>query len=132
MIRLAEVGGRYALQLFGVAVASALVLSVPSTGHTIDTAGAATGRVTEHATQYVAQVAPDLMHNGVRVTNIPVVKTVENLNPGPIDDWYPMNTVKFIARAPAAVAQHAAKDVSATTTRLLLPCRGVACTGLKP
>jgi len=128
MIRLAEIGGRYALQLFGVVVASALALSVPSTAQTIDRTDVAAARIAQH----VAGIAPNVVHKGVRVANVPLVKTVENLNPGPIDDWYPMDTVGHIARLPAAVAQSAAGDVREGTTRLLLPCRGVACTGLTP
>ena len=90
MLRVADLGSRFALQLVGVGVASALALSVPSAGHVVDHTNAAVTRAGDAA----ARVAPDLMHNGVRVADISVVKTVTRLNPGPIDSWYPMDTVR--------------------------------------
>ncbi len=126
MFRVADIGSRFALQLFGVSVASVLALSVPSTGNVVDHTNATVGRLGQAA----AAVAPNLMHNGVRVADVPVMKTVAGLNPGPIDSWYPMDGVRQVATSAADVVTSATGTLR--TVRILLPCRGVACTGIQP
>ena len=70
MFQMADIGSRFALQLFGLGVASVLALSVPSTGHVIDHTTAAVDGLGHAA----AAVEPNLMRNGVRVADVEVYR----------------------------------------------------------
>ena len=126
MLQITDVGGRFALQLLGVAVASAVTLSTPSAGHVVEQTTTAVTQVV----QATASVEPDLMHNGVRLTDMPVMKTIKQvaeLNPGPIDDWYPRaGATHLVAEATVGLTK------TMQTQQITLPCRGVACTGFEP